>query len=88
MAYKTGEPSWGWRRYMILSVVAVSLGTIILMKDAADTMINRTIVEGMFMLVMAFGLGYAGFATAQDISAIISTKSGLPYREDNNVPPA
>ena len=82
MAYQSGEPSWRWRRVMILSVVAFSLWTLHDMQDAADTLTNRAIIDAAFMLAMAFGLGYAGLSTAQDISAIWRTGSGLPYKPD------
>ena len=82
MAYKTGEPSWSWRRWIIIGVILFSLYMIWDLKDSADTMVNRTIVESVFMMAMAFGLGYTGLATAQDIAAIWRTKSGLPYRDN------
>lgn len=84
MAYKSGEPSWSWRRYIIIGVILFSLYTMWDMKDAADTMVNRAIVESVFLMAMAFGLGYTGLATAQDIAAIWRTKSGLPYRPMDN----
>ncbi|WP_454287275.1 hypothetical protein [Rhizobium arsenicireducens] len=82
MAYKTGEPSWTWRRLLVAVVISVSFSLIVGIKDAADTMINRTIVEGAFFLVMAFGLSYLGIPAAQDMIAIWRTKSGLPYKEE------
>lgn len=85
MAYKSGEPSWRWRRYIIIGVIVFSLYEIYDMKDAADTMLNRSIVEAVFMLALAFGMGYTGLATAQDIAAIWRTKSGLPYKEEEEV---
>ena len=88
MAYKTGEPSWGWRRYMIFTVMGFASAGMWNMQGAEDTMMNRSLADGFFMLLMTFGAYYAGFPTAQDIAAIIATKSGTPYKDDPNVPPA
>lgn len=84
MAYRSGEPSWRWRRYIVIAVIAFSLYTLWDMKDAIDTMVNRSIVESAFLLAMAFGLGYTGLATVQDVAAIWRTKSGLPYKEQDS----
>lgn len=84
MAKKTGEPGWLWRRSITIVIILFSLAMILFMKDAADTLVNRTIVESVFMLVTVFGLGYTGLATVQDVAAIWRTKSGLPYREDHD----
>lgn len=84
MAYKSGEPSWLWRRSVTIGILLFGLFLLWTMVDAADTMVNRSIVEGAVIMVLSFGLGYVGFATAQDIAAIWSTKSGLPYKEPPN----
>lgn len=47
--------------------------------DAPDTRVNETIAWGMVLNVIASVLFYTGFATAQDITAIYATRTGLPY---------
>lgn len=49
------------------------------MENAPDTMVNQTIAWGWVIMVICLALFYTGFATAQDISAILATRTGLPY---------
>lgn len=76
---KSGEPGWAWRKAIIFPVVAFCLWRMIALEGAVDTRVNDTLAFGYVMLVSLLVLGYAGFATAQDIAAIMATRSGLPY---------
>lgn len=76
---KTGEPGWMWRRAIVYPVVTFCLWRLSVMESGIDSEVNEAIVFWYGMLVASLVLGYAGFATAQDVAAIIATKSGLPY---------
>lgn len=84
MKRKSGEPTWKWRRSLAIAVVVFGLYMLWDLRDAADTMVNRSIVDSAFLLVTLFGLGYSGLATTQDVIAIWRTKSALPYRESES----
>lgn len=76
---KSGEPGWAWRKAIIFPVVAFCLWRMVALENGLDTRVNDTLAFGYMMLVSLLVLGYAGFATAQDIAAIWATRSGLPY---------
>lgn len=78
-ARPTGEPGWKWRRLMIFPLIAFACWRLWGMEGANDTEVNQTIAWGWFVLIMCLALFYTGFASAQDIAAIIATKTGLPY---------
>lgn len=89
MTAKTGEPSWKWRRPLIYGTVGFCMICIGTMIDASDTELNRTIASGLLWLMGAVVIGYAGFATAQDATAIIAARTGRPYATDMQpTPPA
>lgn len=77
----TGEPSWRWRRIVILTTVAFCMMMIAWMVDRADTQLNMVIASGLLWLAGVLILGYAGLATVQDVSAIITTRTGRPYAD-------
>ena len=79
MAMKTGEPSWRWRRIVIFAVTAFCLWQINGLVDALDSELNRLIAYGLLVLSGVLVLGYAGFATVQDVIAIWRTGRALPY---------
>ena len=54
----------------------IMLGVMI---DRADTELNSTIASGIMWLLGVTFLGYAGFATAQDVAAILAARTGRPY---------
>jgi bacteriorhodopsin len=83
-AKKTGEPGWSWRKAAIFPNVAVSFWLIYLMISGPDTRVNETIAWGLIINIISSLFFYTGFATAQDIAAILATRSGLPYAQ----PPA
>lgn len=83
MKPKTGEPSWRWRRTATFLMIAYCMGGLAGMVDRADTELNGTIASGLMWLLGVTFLGYAGFATAQDVAAIIAARSGLPYKSDD-----
>ena len=78
-AKSSGEPGWKWRKAIIFPVVIFACWRLMAMEGAPDTMVNQTIAWGWVVLVALLVLGYAGFATAQDIAAIFATRSALPY---------
>jgi len=51
------------------------------MVDRADTQLNMVIASGLLWLAGVLILGYAGLATVQDVSAIITTRTGRPYAD-------
>lgn len=78
-AKASGEPGWR-RRWAFASIVLTFCAwRLIALEHAADTQVNQTIAWGYVLLGMTVILGMMGFATAQDIAAIVTTKSGLPY---------
>lgn len=78
-AKASGEPGWQWRKALIFPNVIVSFWMLYLLKDAADTRVNETIAWGMTLNLIASVFFFTGFATAQDITAIFATRTGLPY---------
>ena len=74
-----GEPSWKWRRWVIFPLTVYGCVELHLLIGAADTRVNETIAWGWFMLIGVLVLGYTGFATAQDIAAIMATRNATPY---------
>lgn len=78
---KSGEPIWFWRRTVLFVVVGFCMVMLWRMVDVPDTRVNDTIAWGLIMVLAALVLGYQGFATAQDIAAIMATRSGRPYAE-------
>lgn len=79
---KTGEPSWKYRRLVVFGTIGfcfVGVGRLI---DATDTELNQTIASGLLYLAGVTILGYTGLATAQDVAAIWTARSGRPYALD------
>ena len=78
-AKDTGEPGWKWRRAIIFPVIAFACWRLMMMEGAADTRVNDTIAWGWQLLIAVLVLAYTGLATLQDIAAIWTTRSALPY---------
>ena len=74
-----GEPSWKWRRGVLFVMIAYCMAMLSTLVGDEDTRLHETLAWGHIMLLAALVLGYQGFATAQDIAAIMATKSGTPY---------
>lgn len=84
----TGEPSFRWRRISAFALMGVCLMMVPLLgyfPPIPDTLVNQKIVDGCFALAGWAFLIYAGAATGQDITAMITTKSARPYADP---PPA
>src|SRR5688500_18657335 len=81
---KTGEPGWSWRKAAIFPVVAFCLWRLSVMESGGDSEVNEAIVFWYGSLVAVLLLGYTGFASAQDVAAILATKSGLPYNPESS----
>lgn len=75
----TGEPSWRWRRITVFFGIGFSALLLARLIDAEDTAVNETIASGAFWLFGVLVLVYTGFATVQDVTAMITTRSGRPY---------
>ncbi|ESZ60632.1 hypothetical protein NL532_23965 [Mesorhizobium sp. C120A] len=86
MALQTGEPSWKWRRIIIYTVLVWACYQLFLLIDAQDTRLNETIAWGWQLIVMVLVTGYTGFATAQDIAAIWTTRTARPYSDPPQEP--
>lgn len=82
-----GEPSWYWRRAVLFAVCGWCMVMLWRLVGTEDTEVHEAIVSGLIMLLGALVLGYQGFATAQDIAAILATRSGRPYQEPLYPPP-
>lgn len=78
-AKHSGEPGWKWRRSIIFPVVAFACWRLAMLEGAADTRVNERLGDAWALIVLVLVVGYAGFATAQDVVAIWRTRSGLPY---------
>lgn len=78
-AKPSGEPGWKWRKMLMFPIVGVAVWRLIALESAADTMVNQIQVQGWFWLLFGYFCVFTGFATAQDITAIFATRSGLPY---------
>ncbi len=74
-----GEPNWQWRRMLIYVVLIWACYQLYLLIDAEDSRVNETLAWGWQLIVMVLVTGYTGFATAQDIAAIWTTRSARPY---------
>jgi hypothetical protein len=74
-----GEPSWYWRRITLFVVCGWCMVMLWRLVGAEDSEVHEAMVSGLLMLLGALMLGYQGFATAQDVAAIMATKSGTPY---------
>lgn len=78
-AKKSGEPGWTWRRAVIFPLIIFACWRLMIMENAPDTVVNQTIAWGWIILIISLAFFYTGFATAQDITAILATRTGLPY---------
>lgn len=78
-AKKTGEPGWAWRRAVLIGIIIASFALLLLVVNGPDTRVNETLGVWLMITIMCCGFIYAGFATVQDVVAIIATKSALPY---------
>lgn len=92
-AKPSGEPGWTWRKLLMFPVVGFAVWRLIALESAQDTMVNQIMVQGWFWLLFGYFCVFTGFASAQDIAAILATRSGLPYAETKAetapaVPPA
>lgn len=85
-ARHTGEPSWKWRRIIIYAVLAWACYQLFILVDAKDTRLNESIAWGWQLIVMVLVTGYTGFATAQDIAAIWTTRTARPYSDPPQAP--
>ncbi|KKZ89081.1 hypothetical protein [Rhizobium phaseoli] len=78
-AKRSGEPGWSWRRAVIFPLIVFACWRLMVMENAPDTVVNQTIAWGWIILIISLVFFYTGFATAQDIAAILATRTGLPY---------
>lgn len=81
-AKPSGEPGWFWRRWVLIPNILGSFAGLWWLKDSPDTVVNQTMTDGFFWNIAISIVIYTGFATAQDIAAIIATKSGRPYQQE------
>lgn len=75
----SGEPGWRWRKALIFPLIIFACWRLQVMENAPDTMVNQTIAWGWVVMIISLAFFFTGFATAQDISAIMATRTGLPY---------
>lgn len=78
---RKGEPTWSWRRSVIFPLVIFACFRLAYMEDAPDTRVNETIAWIWGVVIISCIFFYTGFASAQDIAAIMATRSGLPYAD-------
>lgn len=75
----SGEPGWSWRKAVVFPLIIYACIMLGVMINAPDTRVNETIAWIWGVVIIANVFFYTGFATAQDIAAIMATRSGLPY---------
>lgn len=75
----TGEPSWRYRRIVIFAIILFCFWRLIALHDASDTALNYGLMLGYSWLLGLTALYYVGFATAQDLVAMVVAWSGRPY---------
>lgn len=81
-AKPSGEPGWKWRRWLIFPSCVFFAYELDMIRQTTDVSVLRLLAylhAGGFVAVIFM---YAGFATIQDIIAIIKTGRGLPYKEE------
>lgn len=78
---KPGEPSWRYRRLLVYAVILWASYQLWVLIDRQDSRLNETIAFGWQVILATVVLGYLGFATAQDISAIMTTRTARPYAD-------
>jgi hypothetical protein len=83
---QSGEPSWRWRRILIYATLIWACYQLFTLIDAEDTRLNESLAWGWQVIVMVLVTGYTGFATAQDIAAILTTRTAKPYAEPPQEP--
>lgn len=74
-----GKPLWSWRRVVVLPLIVYACYRLSMLENAPDTRVNEDIVWWWGVIIISNTFFYTGFATIQDITAIIATRSGLPY---------
>ncbi len=81
-AKKTGEPGWTYRRWLVFPSMAFSMVQLELLRRTESVEVAKLLVytHGFTMVCMVFF--YTGFATIQDVIAIIKTGRGLPYKDE------
>lgn len=83
-AKPTGEPGWKWRRWVVFPTIiftAYELDMLRRTPDISDDVLKLLVYVNATALI-AIVMFYTGFATIQDVIAIIKTGRGLPYKED------
>lgn len=78
-AKHSGEPGWSWRKAVVFPLVVYACIMLSVMLNSPDTRVNETIAWIWGVIIISSVFSYTGFATAQDIAAILATRSGLPY---------
>ncbi|MGV2188747.1 hypothetical protein ACQZ4Q_08025 [Agrobacterium vitis] len=81
-AKSSGEPGWTWRKSLIFPIVIFACWRLMEMENAPDTMVNQTIAWGWMITIISMAFFFTGFASAQDIAAIIAMRTGTPYAPD------
>lgn len=74
-----GQPTWSWRRSVVIPLILYACYRLSMMEMAPDTRVNETIAWGWIVIIISCVFFYTGFATAQDVAAIFATRSGMPY---------
>lgn len=78
-AKASGEPGWSWRRSVLIGIIVAAFALLIAIINGPDTRVNETLGVWLMITIMCCGFIYTGFASVQDVVAIIVTKSALPY---------
>lgn len=83
---KTGEPSWLYRRWLVIGVVITCFALLYRLIDSPDTRVNDTIAWSLCMIIMVLVAWYTGAATVQDVIAMMTMRTARPYA-DAPLPP-
>lgn len=84
-AKKTGEPGWLFRRWLVFPTMAFSAWQLEMLRHTDSIEVVKLLVWTHGFTMVALVLFYTGFATIQDVIAIIKTGRGLPYKEDPQI---
>lgn len=74
-----GSPGWWWRRSVVIPLIVYACYRLTMLELAADTRVNESLAWWWGVIIISNVFFYTGFATAQDIAAIMATRSGMPY---------
>lgn len=77
-----GQPGWLFRRWLVFPTVLFSAAQLEMLRRTDSVEVMKALIWAHWFIVVALVFMYTGFATVQDIIAIIKTGRGLPYKDE------